>query len=426
MSDQFISVITDEAMARICYDGGWNLKPFKFLVSQKDVFDGITTQEAWSKKAAWDAGDSTVKEQLKQEAFEYLQKVVTEDMQDDYTSGNVWYNARFSSVTKANETTLVHHVNIPGDVAIDTSSKTIKTIYFVYQDNAGQDFLYAIARSNGDLIFETGITQSFFFNFTVTNSQSQELTEFVLNYSCAHEIEDHNTTFGPEIHSNLVARDGSRSVSGILKYADIDVDAFTDPNDLIPKKYVDQYIKDYILPLMNDTICPPGKLDWWAGSVNTIPNGWAVRNGQLLLISSNPKLYQMFGQKYKSECRAGQNYDASKYFPLMNDSGLFIRGSELAADGNSVQNTNFLNGVDFGYKQDSGSPNITGWISPHGNGMGGAFYDTGGGWWHGHRNNDGNIRQATFNASRSSNVYKDNLKEVRPNNRNYIPIIKLG
>ena len=85
-----------------------------------------------------------------------------------------------------------------------------------------------------------------------------------------------------------------------------------------------------------------------------------------------------------------------------------------------------MNGVGFGYKQDSGSPNITGWISPHGNGMGGAFYDTGGGWWHGHRNNDGNIRQATFNASRSSNVYKDNLKEVRPNNRNYIPIIKLG
>ena len=31
MSDQFISAITDEAMARICYDGGWGLKPYKFL-----------------------------------------------------------------------------------------------------------------------------------------------------------------------------------------------------------------------------------------------------------------------------------------------------------------------------------------------------------------------------------------------------------
>ena len=75
---------------------------------------------------------------------------------------------------------MVHHVNIPGDVAIDTTSKTIKTIYFVYQDNAGQDFLYAVARCNSSLIFETGITQSFFFNFTVTNSQTQDMTEFIL------------------------------------------------------------------------------------------------------------------------------------------------------------------------------------------------------------------------------------------------------
>lgn len=425
MSDQFISVVTDEAMARICYDGGWNLKPYKFYISQKDIFEGSTTQEAWAKKAAWDAGDASVREELKQEAFEYLQKVVTEDMQDDYTSGNVWYNARFSSITKANETTLVHHVNIPGDVAIDTTSKTIKTIYFIYQDNAGQDFLYALARCNGDLIFETGITQSFFFNFTVTNTQSQELTEFVLNYSCAHEIEDHNTTFGPEIHSNLVARDGSRSISGILKYANIDVSQFTDPDQLIPKKYVDQYIKDYLLPLIDNSVCPPGKLDWWPGAINTIPSGWGVRNGQLLTIADNPKLYQMFGQKYRNECRSGQNYDTSRYFPLMNDSGLFVRGSEMDGNGNVI-NTNYLSGVGFGYQQGSAVPNITGWISPHGNGMGGAFYDTGGGWWHGHRNNDGNIRQATFNASRSSSIYKDGVNEARPNNRNYLPIIKLG
>ena len=43
MSDQFISAITDEAMARICYDGGWGLKPYKFLISQYDIFDGSST-----------------------------------------------------------------------------------------------------------------------------------------------------------------------------------------------------------------------------------------------------------------------------------------------------------------------------------------------------------------------------------------------
>ena len=412
MSDQFISAITDEAMARICYDGGWGLKPYKFLISQSDIFDGSSTQEPWSRKQAWDSGDEAVREALKGEAFEYLQKVVTENMQNDYTSGNVWYNARFSSVTKANETTLVHHVNIPGDVAIDTTSKTIKTIYFVYQDNAGQDFLYAVARCNSSLIFETGITQSFFFNFTVTNSQTQDMTEFILNYSCAHEIEDHNVTFGPEIHSNLVARDGSRLLSGVLKYNNISVD---------------QYIKDYILPLMNNTICPPGKLDWWPGAPSTIPEGWAVRNGQLLSISANPKLYQMFGQKYKSECRSGSSYDTSKYFPLMNDCGLFIRGSELSQDGKTVQNTNLLNGVSFAGRQDSAAPNIKGTLnSPCGN-LSGAFYNTSGNLhWLSTRNSSQWLHQGAFNASRSSNIYKDGVTEVRPNNRNYLPIIKLG
>lgn len=237
MSEQFISVITNEAMSRVCYAGGWNLKPIKFYISQTDILDG------WEKKDAWDSGDEDTRNRLKEEAFTYLKNIVTETMQNDYTSGNVWYNANFASVSKANETTLTHHVVIPGDVAIDTSSKTIKTIYFLYQDNAGQNFLYAIARSNTELIFETGITQSFFFNFTVTNSDAQEMTEFILNYSSAQEIEDHNTTFGPEIHSNLVARDGSRTLNGVLSYTGIDDEDFTKEDQLVSKGYVDKFVK---------------------------------------------------------------------------------------------------------------------------------------------------------------------------------------
>ena len=424
MSDQFISAITDEAMARICYDGGWGLKPYKFLISQFDIFDGSSTQEPWSRKQAWDSGDEAVREALKGEAFEYLQKVVTENMQNDYTSGNVWYNARFSSVTKANETTLVHHVNIPGDVAIDTTSKTIKTIYFVYQDNAGQDFLYAVARCNSSLIFETGITQSFFFNFTVTNSQTQEMTEFILNYSCAHEIEDHNVTFGPEIHSNLVARDGSRLLSGVLKYNNISVDQFTDGDQLISKKYVDQYIKDYILPLMNNTICPPGKLDWWPGAPSTIPEGWAVRNGQLLSISANPKLYQLFGQKYKSECRSGTTYDTSKYFPLMNDCGLFIRGSELSQDGKTVQNTNLLNGVASGGIQEAGGTvtiPYNGYTVAGGHGT--ETYRKG---WLLGVSGRSEIKEYLESIGAVLADRTLNLDNPHGRNRNYIPIIRLG
>lgn len=237
MSDQFISAITDEAMTRVCYNGGWNLKPFKFFVSQSDVFDGSGDREAWPYKQQWDEGTEETREELKESAFEYLRTALTKEMQSDYTSGNCWYNAKFSSISKTNDVTLCHHLNIPGDIAIDTPSKLIKTIYFVYQDNSGQDFLYAIARANGDLIFETGITQSFFFNFTVTNTMAQEMTEFILNYSCAHEIEDHNTNFGDQIHSNLVARDGSRNIDGILEY---DTNkTFTKGTQLVSKNYVD-------------------------------------------------------------------------------------------------------------------------------------------------------------------------------------------
>ena len=237
MSDQFISAITDEAMTRICYNGGWDLKPFKFLISESDVFSGGYGRDPWEYKDLWDNGTEATRENLKPQAFEYLKSVLTKEMQDDYTSGKVWYNARFSSISKTNEVTLCHHVNIPGDVAIDTTSKNIKTIYFVYQDNNGEDFCYGVARANGTLLFEQGISQSFFFNFTVSNEVAKEMTEFVLNYSCAHEIEDHNTTFGPEIHSNLVARDGSRNINGILEYDSNKT--FTKDTQLVSKNYVD-------------------------------------------------------------------------------------------------------------------------------------------------------------------------------------------
>ena len=161
MSDQFISAITDEAMSRICYDGGWNLTPYMFFVSETDVFEG------WSESQIFNE-DGTPTE----EAKTFLKTYTTVQMQNDYTSGNVWYSNQFSSVSQANSTTLTHHINIPGDIAIDTTSKEIKTIFFIYKDHYDQDFLYALARSNSTLIFEHGVTQSFFFNFTVTNADT--------------------------------------------------------------------------------------------------------------------------------------------------------------------------------------------------------------------------------------------------------------
>ena len=111
----------------------------------------------------------------------------------------------------------------------------------------------------------------------------------------------------------------------------------------------------------------------------------------------------------------------------MNDCGLFIRGAELSQDGKTVQNTNLLNGVSFAGRQDSAAPNIKGTLnSPCGN-LSGAFYNTSGNLhWLSTRNSSQWLHQGAFNASRSSNIYKDGVTEVRPNNRNYLPIIKLG
>ena len=424
MSDQFISAITDEAMTRICYNGGWDLKPFKFLISESDVFSGGYGRDPWEYKDLWDNGTETTRENLKPQAFEYLKSVLTKEMQDDYTAGKVWYNARFSSISKTNEVTLCHHVNIPGDVAIDTTSKNIKTIYFVYQDNNGEDFCYGVARANGTLLFEHGISQSFFFNFTVSNEASKEMTEFVLNYSCAHEIEDHNTTFGADTHSDLVARDGSRNISGILNYTGITADDFTQGQQIVSKAYVDKYIQDIILPMINNEICPPGKLDYWPGPVNTIPSGWALRNGQLLTIADNPKLYAMFGQTYRNECISGTNYNTSIYFPLMNDSGLFIRGSEM--NGNSIVNNNLLSGTGFAQRQNSAAPNIKGQLGGVNAWWTEGFYQSGGRITLSTRNGSNWGSVGYLNARRCSTVYEDGAKEARPNNRNYLPIIKLG
>lgn len=412
MSEQFISVITNEAMSRICYDGGWNLKPYMFFISQTDVLEQYSEDEIFNK-------DGSVKPAI----FEYLKDLTTENMDTDYVAGNVWFSANFSSVSKANSTTLTHHINIPGDLSLDSSAKQIRTVYFIYQDAYGQSFLYALARANATLLFESGVSQSFFFNFTVTNSQTQEMTEFILNYSCAHEVEDHNVTWGDNIHSNLVARDGTRKITGILNYSGIGPDDFTKPEQLVSKAYVDKYIKDYVIPLINNTVCPPGTLYWWPGNVNTVPEGWSTRFGQWLNVNDNPGLYALLGTRYGSQTK-----DGKAQFRLMDDRALFIRGCEYNTD-TKVYNHNYLSGVAFGGNQTTGAPNIYAqWSSGNTDGnyhANGATHIGGAGGGSGRRNGRG-TPGITFNAYWYSSVYKEGLKEVRPMNRNYLPIIRLG
>lgn len=84
-----------------------------------------------------------------------------------------------------------------------------------------------------------------------------------------------------------------------------------------------------------------------------------------------------------------------------------------------------MNGVSFASKQGSAVPNITGSFSGHNNWISGAFQIISGSEWHGNRDNNRQKRGINFDANRCSNVYQ-NVNEARPQNRNYLPIIKLG
>ena len=180
--DQFISAITDEAMQRICYDetsdgNGWMLTPLQFAISSTDVFAG------WSDSEIWDDNGKVLPK-----AYEHLHDLTTEDMKDDMEAigGGVWYESKFSGITPVasggsaeegyeSSATLTHHIVLPTNALPEGESGQIKTIYFIYIDpNNNEPFLYAVARATDYLGYESGVTQSFFFNFTVANTD--ELT----------------------------------------------------------------------------------------------------------------------------------------------------------------------------------------------------------------------------------------------------------
>lgn len=247
--DQFISAITDEAMQRICYDetsdgNGWMLTPLQFAISSTDVLQGKTESEIWD-----DQG------KVRPEIYELLHDFTTEAMKRDMDplyGGGVWYESKFSGITPVasggsaeegydSSATLTHHIVIPTNAIPEGESGQIKTIYFIYIDpNNNEPFLYALARATDYLAYESGVTQSFFFNFTVANTDELTNIQFDVKYAYPLELEDHNQH--PNSHNNLVARDGSRVVTSVLNYTS-NVNINTAPETAIPnKKYVDDKV----------------------------------------------------------------------------------------------------------------------------------------------------------------------------------------
>lgn len=227
MAIKFLSVVTDEAMQKICYEGGgWDLNPYRFAISETDYLDGIIELDA--------EGNVTNED----ECLEKLCSLSTDDMMKDINKAStVWCNMPFSTVSKANNNSLNHHIVIPPDLDV-TSNKAIKTIYFIYQAHNGETFLYGLAYAVGSRIYELGITQSMYFTFTVSNARYVDNVTYTVNYTYPQEIEDHNNT--EDVHTNLVKRDGSRTITGTLMYSGSR--EYSNNYQLVSKEYVDKLI----------------------------------------------------------------------------------------------------------------------------------------------------------------------------------------
>ena len=208
----FQTIITQQAVdyARVVEGGagkGWHLTPKRFEVSADDSqgFD--------------DTRDLASIDPLK-----------------------VWHRGTFSTVSPSGTNNLFNNITIPGNTM--TTTQPIKEIYFIYENHTNEDdseFLFAVARPTEPLEFIPGVTVSFKFVFTLQQLNNIEsIIDFTYTYP--EEISDHNIDLN--VHENLVARNGSRDVTGILKYSN----DFSDPSSfdnapdttLVTKGYVDR------------------------------------------------------------------------------------------------------------------------------------------------------------------------------------------
>ena len=236
MNSTFVSAVTDEAIQRICYNGGgWELTPYRAAISENNILQGITILDE--------------NNQLTPEAVEILTRITSED----YNLIDRWFESPFSAVSKTGSnkavSTLTHHIVIPADYSIGAvNTKNIGTIFFIYQEHETENpFLYGVAVPTETLTFEAGITQSLFFNFSVQSSISLSDTSYVINYTYPQDINDHNLS--SDVHDNLLKRDGSRTITydengnyGVLRY-----DGTRDWNNLpstslVAKEYIDAQI----------------------------------------------------------------------------------------------------------------------------------------------------------------------------------------
>ena len=357
------------------------------------------------------------------------------------------YTSMLSTWTSSAMTSLLNGTNkIQTNVVINASAsgidRQIGEIYFIFTNESHEEFLFAIAQPSTKLMFTPGVQQNYIFVWTLNNANVQDIVE--INYSFAEDIDAHNND--PDAHSYLLARDGSRTATDILRYATNLT--FTNNYDIVNKRYVDNQVstganshntntsahsyllardgsrtatgilrydsnksftnnldivnKYYVDTQINTIVqeelpkaLPVGTVLPWMSRSTSYPSGFLYCNGAAISRTTYSSLYSVIGTTYGTG-------NGSSTFNIPDLRGCFLRG-----DGG--------NAAAIGTRQNSGAPNITGTFSVHEKASG-AFYISGESEWHGNRNNNGNKHDVTFDASRVSSVYQNGLNEVRPVN----------
>lgn len=215
---------------------------------------------------------------------------------------SMWYRHSFNSISDVSyleKNKLMFTITIPGNAF--SSQKTISEIYFFAKTPQDTEYLYVLIQPINPMSWSPGVTQKMSFVISLSNSDKGDI--YNIQFSSPEDIEDHNSDL--LAHPHLLARDGSRNATGVLRYADkLD---FSNPRD-IPDL-------EFVLNAM-----PTGFMTWWA--FPTPPAGYLVRNGAAIsrtAYSALNKLHADAGYPFGSG-------DGVTTFNLADDRDVAIRG----------------------------------------------------------------------------------------------------
>ena len=243
-----------------------------------------------------------------------------------YTDMHATWTTQLMSSSKNGSDAIQNSVIIKGNAS--SVDKKIGEIYFIYTNESNEEFLFAIAQpvigdGTQDLMFTPGVQQNYLFLFRLNNTNVSDIVQ--INYSFEEDIDNHAND--EHAHPNLLARDGSRTATNIIKYeAAYD---FQNPLDIVNKAYVDAQlgeVTDYVNVTV-PTAVPIGSIMIWGG-IKTSAIVTAFNKSGLYFCDGTSPTFNGNDTKYRELWNAiGSTYGGSiSAIKIPNFSGCFLRG----------------------------------------------------------------------------------------------------